>query len=291
MKDRYLRGVAGDSSIRFILVSSTELVEKARSLHQTSPIATAALGRVLTATAMMGLMSKGEGTVSFQIKGNHLIRSIFASAWSDGRVKGYISDPHVHLPSKKNGKLNVGGAIGTDGEMIVIKDYGMKEPYVGRSGLVSGEIAEDLVNFFATSEQQPSAVALGVNLNDDDTVKSAGGILFQPMPGIGDSELDALEKAVANMRPMSELVANFDDPLDILGEILKDLNWFVLDQGDVFFQCDCSRKRIESALISMGREELRLLIEEEGKAEVSCHFCNAKYHFSQEELTEIAEGL
>lgn len=287
MKDHYIRGVAGNSSVRFILVSSTELVEKARDLHQTSPIATAALGRVLTATAMMGLMIKNNGMVSFQIKGSNLIRSIFASAWSDGRVKGYISDPQVHLPATENGKLNVGGAIGTEGEMIVVRDYGMKEPYVGRSALVSGEIAEDLVHFYANSEQQPSAIALGVNTNEDGTVKSAGGIMIQPLPEISDEELDALELAVSTMRPMSEMVADYDDPRQILDEILKDMKWTALDEGDVFFECDCSRERIEKALISMGHEELELLITEDKQADVSCHFCNKNYHFTEEELKRI----
>lgn len=192
MKDHYIRGVAGNSSVRFILVSSTDLVEKARSIHHTSPISTAALGRVLTATAMMGLMMKDAGMVSFQIKGSNLIPQYFASAWSDGRVKGYISDPHVHLPANEKGKLDVGGAIGTEGEMIVVRDFGLKEPYVGRSGLVSGEIAEDLVHFYANSEQQPSAIALGVNMNEDDTVKSAGGIIIQP----------SLKSATKNWMPL-----------------------------------------------------------------------------------------
>lgn len=288
MKDHYIRGVAGNSSVRFILVSSTDLVEKARSLHETSPVATAALGRVLTATSMMGLMMKDKGSVSFQIKGGNLIRSIFASAWSDGRVKGYISDPQVHLPSNKKGKLDVGGAIGTDGEMIVIRDFGMKEPYVGRSALVSGEIAEDLVHFFANSEQQPSAIALGVNMNEDGTVKSAGGIMIQPLPEITDEELDALEKAVTSMRPMSEMVAEFEDTRQILDEILKELKWESLDEGDVFFECDCNRDRIEKALVSMGQDELNLLIKEDKEAEVSCHFCNKRYHFNEDELKRIS---
>lgn len=288
MKDHYIRGVAGNGSVRFILVSSTDLVEKARSLHDTSPVATAALGRVLTATSMMGLMMKDKGSVSFQIKGGNLIRSIFASAWSDGRVKGYISDPQVHLPSNKKGKLDVGGAIGTDGEMIVIRDFGMKEPYVGRSALVSGEIAEDLVHFFANSEQQPSAIALGVNMNDDGTVKSAGGIMIQPLPEITDEELDALEKAVTLMRPMSEMVAEYEDSHQILDEILKELKWESLVEGDVFFECDCSRDRIEKALVSMGQDELDLLIMEDKEAEVSCHFCNKRYHFNEDELKRIS---
>ncbi len=287
MKDHYIRGTAGNSSVRFILVSSTELVEKARGLHHTSPVCTAALGRVLTATAMMGLMMKDKGLVSFQIKGGNLIRSIFASAWSDGRVKGYISDTQVRLPANEKGKLDVGGAIGTDGEMIVIRDFGLKEPYVGRSALVSGEIAEDLVHFFANSEQQPSAIALGVNLNDDETVKSAGGIIIQPLPEISDEDLDALEKAVMGMRPMSEMVAEYGDTKQILDEILGDLKWQALDEGDVHFECDCSRDRIEKALISMGQDELELLIDEDKKADVSCHFCNKSYHFDEEELKQI----
>lgn len=287
MKDHYIRGVAGKGSVRFILVSSTELVEKARALHNTSPVATAALGRVLTATAMMGLMMKDKGMVSFQIKGSNLIRSIFASAWSDGRVKGYISDTQVNLPANGKGKLDVGGAIGTDGEMIVIRDFGMKEPYVGRNALVSGEIAEDLVHFYANSEQQPSAIALGVNMNDDGTVKSAGGIIIQPLPEISDEELDALEKAVTAMRPMSEMVAEYSDTKQILDEILKELEWTALDEGDVYFECDCSRDRIEKALISMGQEELEVLIEEDKKADVSCHFCNKSYHFTEDELRQI----
>lgn len=287
MKDHYIRGVAGNSSVRFILVSSTELVEKARIIHNTSPVSTAAMGRVLTATAMMGLMLKDNGMVSFQIKGSNMIRSIFASAWSDGRVKGYISDPQVHLPANSKGKLDVGGAIGTEGEMIVIRDLGMKEPYVGRSALVSGEIAEDLVHFYANSEQQPSAIALGVNMNEDGSVKSAGGILIQPLPDISDEDLNALERSVENMRPMSEMVAQYENPNEILDEIMKEIKWTALDEGAVFFECDCSRDRIEKALVSMGQKDLELLIEEDKKADVSCHFCNKSYHFTEEELRSI----
>jgi len=289
MKDHYLRGVAGNSSVRFIIVSSTDLVEKARSIHHTSPIATAALGRVLTAAAMLGVQTKGEGTVSLQVKGTNLIRSIFASAWSDGRVKGYISDPEVHLPANSKGKLDVGGAIGADGELILIRDLGMKEPYVGRSGLVTGEIAEDLVHYFASSEQQPSAIALGVNLKEDGTVRSAGGLILQPMPGISDEDLNALERAVNGMRPMSEMVASCADTLQILEEVFSEMSWFVLDEGDVSFECDCSRDRIERALISMGYGDLQHMIEEDKKADVSCHFCNKNYHFTEEELRRLLE--
>lgn len=287
MKDHYLRGVAGSSSIRFIVVSATALAEEARALHGTSPIATAAMGRVLVAATMMGLLTKGEGTVSLQVKGTNLIRSIFASAWSDGRVKGYISDPEVHLPANAKGKLDVGGAIGPEGELIVIRDIGLRDPYVGRSSLISGEIAEDLVHYFANSEQQPSAIALGVNLNDDGTVRSAGGLILQPMPGISDEELDALERAVSVMRPMSDMVADHQDTLGILEEVFSELSWFVLDEGDVSLSCDCSRDRIERALLSMGHQELEQLIAEDGKAEVSCHFCTTRYHFTEAELREL----
>ena len=284
MKDQYIRGLAGNNSVRFMIVNSTKIVEKAREIHKTSPVATAAMGRVLSAACMMGLMMKGSEIVSLQFKGGGPIRSIFATGWADGRVKGYVSDPHVHLPAKENGKIDVGGAVGKEGELIVVRDFGMKEPYVGRSKLVSGEIAEDLVHYFAYSEQIPSVVALGVNLNDDESVRAAGGLIIQTLPEITDEELSILEKAVQKMPPMSTLIAEHGSCEAVLEAVLGEMNWVILQEGPVRFECDCSRDRIEKALISMGRHDLEQLIEEDGKAEVNCHFCNKMYNFDKEAL-------
>lgn len=287
MKDHYIRGLAGNNSVRFILVNSTQMVENARITHNTSRVSTAALGRVLSATAMMGLLMKGDETVSVQFKGSGPLSNVFAMGWPNGHVKGYVSHPDVHLPANGLGKIDVGGAIGKDGELVVIRDYGLKEPYVGRSKLVSGEVAEDLVHYFAYSEQQPSVIALGVNLNDDNTVRAAGGMIIQTLPEISDEELAILERMVTRMKPMSQMLEQYGSCEAVLDAVLGEMSWVILQTGPVEYACDCSRDRIEKALVSMGSRDLKHLIDTDGKAEVTCHFCNKAYAFNEEELVSL----
>lgn len=288
MKSRYIRGMTSDQLIRFVMVDSTGLVEKARELHDTTPVSTAALGRTLTASSMLGLLLKGhKEQVSIQIKGNGPAKSIFTTGDSNGNVKGYITNPLVDIPFKENGKLDVGGAVGSQGEIIVIRDFGLKEPYVGKSNLVTGEIAEDLVSYFMTSEQQPSAISLGVYVSKEKMVEAAGGLLIQPLPNIDEENLTLLEETLKKMRPISDMVREGLSPEDIIGEVLFNFEIDVLDRGYVDFVCDCSIERIEKGLISLGEKELRAIIEEDGHAEASCHFCNKKYSFDK----EVLEGL
>lgn len=288
MKSQFIRGMAGNQKIRFVMVRSTEMVEKSRQIHDTSPVATAALGRTLTAASMLGLLLKGhKDRVSIQIKGDGPVKTVFASGDSTGNVKGYIGDPHVDLPMKPNGKLDVGGAVGTNGEIIVIRDFGLKEPYVGKAALTTGEIAEDLVHYFMHSEQQPSAISLGVYVTKEKMVEAAGGLLIQPLPNIDEETLTLLEETLGKMRSISAMVSEGLTPEQIVQEVLFNFNIEVMDQGIVDFVCDCELERIEKALISMGEKELTQLIEEDGKAEVSCHFCNKKYHFERADLEEL----
>jgi len=292
MESKYIRGMSGNQMIRFVMVNSTGVVEKARSLHDTTPVATAALGRTLTAASMLGLLLKGhKETVSIQVKGNGPARTVYATADSNGNVKGYIGNPLVDVPFKTDGKLDVGAAVGTDGEMIIIRDFGLKEPYVGRSKLTTGEIAEDLVSYFMTSEQQPSAISLGVSVTKNAMVEAAGGLLIQPLPNIDEETLTLLETTLAKMRPISDMVREGLTPEEIISEVLFNFKISVLDQGYVNFECDCQIERIEKGLISLGEKELLEIIEEDGHAETSCHFCNKKYTFDKEALESLLEEI
>jgi len=288
LKSKYIRGMAGNQQIRFVLLDSTGIVDKARETHDTSPVATAALGRSLTATSILGLLLKGhKDKVSIQIKGKGPVGTIFATGDGLGHVKGYITNPRVDLPLKENGKLDVGTAVGTDGEIIVIRDYGMKEPYVGRADLTTGEVAEDLVAYFMHSEQQPSAISLGVYVTKDTMVEAAGGVLIQPLPNIDEETLVLLEETLAKMRSISEMVREGLTPEEMIKEILFSFDLSIMDEGFVEYTCDCDADRFEKALISLGKSELTSMIKEDGQAEVGCHFCNTKYLFDKAALEAL----
>lgn len=287
MKDYVLRAIDDGGNFRVFIARTTELVNEASKIHNTMPTATAALGRTLTAGVLMGSTLKNDDDkLSIQINGDGLIKNVLAVANSRGEVKGYISNPNANPPLKRKGKLDVGGAIG-NGRMVVIRDLGLREPYIGQSDLVSGEIAEDLTHYFAHSEQQPSAVALGVLVDVDLSVKASGGYIIQVMPDAKEEVLSKLEEKLSIVEPVSTLIDKGYTPEDILKYLFDDMEMKTLEKKEVKLVCDCSQDRIERVLLSMGEKEIQSIIEEEGKAEIVCHFCNEKYQFNKEQLGEI----
>ncbi|HEY8363093.1 MAG TPA: Hsp33 family molecular chaperone HslO [Tissierellaceae bacterium] len=292
MNDYLIRAIDKKENIRLFVAVTTNMVEKARKIHNTSPTATAALGRTLTAAVMMGAMMKNPtDKLTLRINGGGPIGTILAVADNKGKVKGYVGNPYADLPSRKDGKLDVGGVVGKQGTLTVIVDYGLKEPYVGQTNLVSGEIAEDLATYYVVSEQQPSAVGLGVLVDRDITVRAAGGYILQLMPNVPDEDINVIEKAISKMEPVSKLVDMGLSPEEIMEKLVGSFEMRILDKIDVEYKCDCSRERIENILISLGKEELQDMIEKDGKGEVICHFCNTKYNFTKEELQELLSRI
>ena len=289
MSDYIVRATAADNQIRAFAITSREMVERARQIHNTSPVATAALGRSLSAGAMMGSMMKGEeDLLTLQIRGDGPVGGITVTADSKAQVKGYVNEPAVLIPANAKGKLDVSGAIGK-GMLQVIRDLGMKEPYVGQTELQTGEIAEDLTYYFATSEQIPSSVGLGVLLNRDNTVCQAGGFILQLMPYTEEKVIDALEKRLAGMTSVTELLNRGLTPEGILEELLGEFGLTVNDTIPTAFSCNCSKERVEKAIISIGSKEIREMIRDGKPIEVKCHFCNEAYTFNIEELKKILD--
>ena len=289
MTDYIIRATAAEGQIRAFAATTRDLVEYARSAHNTSPVATAALGRLLTAGAMMGIMMKGEkDLLTLKIEGDGPIGGLTVTADSRGNVKGYAFHPEVMLPPNAKGKLDVGGALGI-GVLSVIKDIGLKDPYVGQTILVTSEIAEDLTYYFATSEQTPSSVALGVLMERDNTVKQAGGFILQMMPGASEEVISALEKRLGVITSITALLDAGNTPEMILEHILGDFGLEILDKLPTAFSCNCSEERIEKALISVGKQELQSMIEDGKTIEVNCHFCNKHYPVTVERLKELLE--
>lgn len=287
MKDYIVRATAAEGQIRAFAITSRELVETARQDHNTSPVATAALGRLLTAGAMMGTMMKGEKDIlTLQIKAGGPLEGITVTADSKGRVKGYVGNPNVCIPANSKGKLDVAGAVGI-GFMNVIKDMGLKEPYVGQVALQTSEIAEDLTYYFATSEQVPSAVGLGVLMNKDNTVRQAGGFIVQLMPFAEESTIAKLEENVQKITSVTNLLEEGHTPESLLDKVLEGFDVEINEKIPTKFYCNCSRERVEKALISIGRKELNEMIQEGKPIELNCHFCNHNYEFTVEELKEI----
>lgn len=289
MKDELIRATALDGKVRAFAIRSTELVEEARKRHDTWPTASAALGRTMTAAAMMGAMLKGKEKLTVQIKGNGPLGQVVADSNALGEVRGYVDHPHVHLPPNALGKLDVAGAVGTEGFLYLIKDIGMKEPYRGSVPIVSGEIGDDFTYYFFKSEQTPSAVGLGVLVNEDNSIQAAGGFIVQLLPGLSDDEISELEKRIANLPSVTDMIKQGETPEQILNRLLSDVK--VLDRMDVRFQCTCSKDRIEAILISLGKEEIEGIRMQQGEAEVLCHFCNERYVYSGQELEKMEEGL
>lgn len=289
-KDYIIRAIAADDQIRAFAATTKNMVEYARSRHNTSPVATAALGRLLTAGSMMGSMMKGDkDLLTIIVKGQGALGGITVTADSHCRVKGYVDEPMVILPANDKGKLDVSGAIGP-GTLKVIKDIGMREPYVGEINLISGELAEDLTYYFAVSEQVPSSVGLGVLMNRDNTVAQAGGFILQLMPDTSDEVITALEKKIANIESVTTMLSNGMTPEDILTEVLGDFGVRIMDKMETSFSCNCSRERVEKALISVGKDELDKMIEEGQPVELNCHFCNTNYEYSIDDLKRIRKA-
>ncbi|GAB6106240.1 Hsp33 family molecular chaperone HslO [Fusibacter bizertensis] len=290
MNGKLITGMTENREVRIYVAQTTDMVEKARNTHDLSPISANALGRTITAAAMMGMMSKiDKEKVTLQIKGSNAIKLMVAIADSHGNVKAYMSDPQAENMYDASGKLDVGTAIGKDGQIIVIKDIGMKEPFLGQCNLVSGEIAEDLAQYFAQSEQQATAVSLGVSFGKDAHVKYAGGFIVQLLPETTEETIAQLE---ANLKGLAPLTQQFEEGLTIMqiaGQVLAGLGLDELEEYELNYRCDCSREKMEKALISLGKTEIKAIIDEVGEAELVCHFCNQKYHFSELELITMIE--
>lgn len=285
--DYIVRATAGQAQIRAFAITSRTIVETARQKHHTSPVVTAALGRLLSAGAMMGSMLKNDTDIlTLQISGSGPVRGLTVTADARANVKGYALVPDVMLPPNAQGKLDVGGAVG-DGMLQVIKDLGMKEPYCGQTVLQTGEIAEDLTYYFATSEQIPSSVGLGVLMNKDNTVRCAGGFVIQLMPFAEESTIEKLEQNLAGITSVTKLLDEGKTPEEILSQILDGLSMEIVDRIPARFYCNCDKSRIEKAIISIGEKDIREMIEDGKEIEVNCHFCNTNYTFSVDELKTI----
>lgn len=288
MKDNITSAITHDGGIRVIAADTTALCSRAQEIHRMSPVCCAALGRALTGAAILGRMLKGyDDSVTVQINGGGPIGRVVAV--SDGRcnVKGYVDNPLVDIPLRPDGKLDVGGAVGSDGFLSVIRDLNMKEPYIGQTPLVSGEIAEDLTRYFADSEQLPTAVALGVLVDTDYSVKAAGGFVIQLLPGALEADVDRVEKAISEIPAVTQLLSSGETPVDIVERLLGGYEIDYFEDMETKYLCDCSRERMERALISIGEKDLREIIEEDGRAELCCHFCGGKYQFDRPELENM----
>ena len=292
MNDQLVRAISRDGMVKAVAVSTRDLTERARQIHRTLPVATAALGRTLAAASMMGNALKEEGSsLTLQIKGGGPLGTILAVSDNQGNVRGRVDDPSVDLPLRPDGKLDVGRAVGQDGMLTVIRDLHMKEPYVGSVGLLGGEIAEDLAAYFVESEQIPSACALGVLVDRDQSVLAAGGYLIQLLPGAGEDVISKVEGGVLAAGPVTELLRQGLTPEELLGRVLSDFELEILERTPVEYRCYCRRERMERALISLGPEELESMIAEQGGAELTCRFCDNVQRFSREELEGLLRGM
>lgn len=287
MEDYLVRAIAANGQVRAFAAYTKNTVETARQAHNTSPVVTAGLGRLLTAGAMMGSMMKGDKDVlTIKAEGSGPVGHYLVTADSKGNVKGYAANPNVILPANAAGKLDVGGSLGV-GLLTVIKDLGLKEPYTGTCELVSGEIAEDLTYYFASSEQTPSSVGLGVLMTKDNTVNVAGGFIIQLMPDATEETISIVEEKISTIKSVTSMLENGLDPEGIINLILGGLDPEILDKMPVRFYCNCSKERVSKALIAIGRKELDNIIEENEPIEVKCHFCNKAYNFTVDELKKL----
>lgn len=292
MADEIVRAMTADGYVKAVAVTGRDLVERARNIHTLLPMATAALGRTLLGASMLGDMLKEQkGSLTLQIKGGGPLGTVLAVSDYEGNVRGYVQNPHVELMEKHQGKLDVGAAVGSTGTLTVIKDIGLKEPYVGSIGLFSGEIADDIAMYFVESEQIPTACALGVLVDRDQSVLAAGGYLIQLLPGAEEGLIDKIEAGVRRVGSVSHALSRGLDAQGLLEEVLSDFQLEVLETHPVEYRCSCSRERVSRALISMGREELSSLIAEQGQADLSCQFCDKVYHFSKEELEGLLSSM
>ncbi|WP_096186171.1 Hsp33 family molecular chaperone HslO [Evansella halocellulosilytica] len=289
MTDYLVRSLAYDGTVRAYAIKSTGMVQEAARRHNTWRTVTAALGRALSAGTMMGAMLKGEEKLTIKIEGNGPASPIIVDANASGETRGYVKNPHVDPERKESGKLNVSLAVGNQGSLSVVKDLGLRDYFTGSVPLVSGELAEDFTYYFASSEQTPSSVALGVIIDKDEIVTAAGGFIIQMMPGVSDETIDELEKRINELPPVSDLILNGLTPEQILYRVLGEDNVRILDTMGVAFQCKCSKERISNAIISLEEKDLKAMIEEDEGAETHCHFCNETYTFTKEELEGLLE--
>lgn len=292
MSDRIIRAISSDGLVQAMAICSRDLTERARQIHKTLPVATAALGRTLAGTAMMGNALKGQGaSLTLQIKGGGPLGTILAVADTDGNVRGYVTNPQVDIPLREDGKLNVGAAVGAEGTMTVIKDLNMRDPYVGTVDLLGGEIAEDIAGYFVESEQIPTACGLGVLIDRDQSVRAAGGYLIQLMPGYTEDTVVMVEGGIMAAGNVSAILDKDPDPEHMLREVMSDFDLKILESSEVEYRCYCSRERVERALISLGADELESIMREQGGCQMSCQFCDTVYDFSAEELNALIEGI
>ncbi|KAF5069999.1 Hsp33 family molecular chaperone HslO [Oscillibacter ruminantium] len=288
MSDKIVRAISADGFVKAAAVSTRDLTERARNIHRTLPVATAALGRALAAASMMGNALKSDGaSVTLQFKGGGPLGTVLAVSDNEGNVRGTVDHPATDLPLRADGKLDVGSAVGHEGTLTVIRDLNMKEPYVGSVGLMGGEIAEDLAAYFVESEQIPTACGLGVLVDRDQSVKAAGGYLIQLLPGAGEGTISKVEGSLMAAGAVTALMEKYPNPADMLRAALPDFELEFLEESPVEYRCTCSRERMERALISMGAAELRSLIDEQGGAELTCRFCDRVQTFTKAELEEL----
>ena len=290
--DCLVRAVSADGYVKAAAVSTRNLTEHARQIHKTLPVATAALGRTLSAASMMGnAMKEDAASVTLQFKGGGPLGTVLAVSDHEGNVRGYVDNPAVELPLRPDGKLDVGGDVGHDGTLTIIRDLRMKEPYTGSVGLLSGEIAEDVAAYFAESEQIPTVCALGVLLDRDQSVLAAGGTLIQLLPGAPENVISRVERGIYALGPVTAFLRQNPDPAALLQKALPDFDLEILERSPVSYRCDCSRRRMEAALIAMGRVEMRKLLEEQGEAELSCRFCGNVQKFTRDDLQALLEQM
>ena len=287
MSDYLVKALACDGNIRAYAVRTTETIREAQERHQTWRTASAALGRTLTAGVMMGAMLKGEDKLTIKINGGGPLGPIVVDSNAKGEVRGYVTNPEVDFESNEHGKLDVRRAVGTDGMLAVVKDIGLRDFFSGQVPLVSGELGEDFTYYFATSEQVPSSVGVGVLVNPDDTILAAGGFIFQLMPGTPESVISQVEERLNTIPPVSKLIEQGLTPEEILAELFGKEQIKILEKMPVQFACNCSKDRFSNAIIGLGKVEIDAMIEEDGQAEAHCHFCNEKYLFTKEELEEM----
>ena len=290
--DKLVRAITKDGSVKAVAVVTKDLTERVRNIHKTLPVATAALGRALAAASMMGNALKApDASLTLQIKGGGPLGTILAVSDAAGDVRGYVQNPHIDLPLREDGKLDVGAAVGCDGTLTVIKDLRMKEPYVGSVGLLGGEIAEDLAAYFVESEQIPTACALGVLVDRDQSVKAAGGYLIQLLPGAGEDVISKVEGGVLAAGAVTGLLDRGLSPAELLRTVLSDFEVEILETCPITYRCYCSRDRVERALISMGVAELEDMMAQQGGCELGCQFCDETYRFSAQELRELLDSM
>lgn len=289
MSDKLIKALGYKDQVRVYVVDATDMIREAQKKHDTWSAATCALGRAMVGTTLLGATLKGEEKLTVRIEGDGPIGYLLIDSNGKGETKGYIKHPHISLPLNDQGKIDVRGAVGTEGMLTVSKDLGMKEPFVGQVPLISGELGEDFTYYMANSEQVPSAIGLSVLVNPDESVKAAGGFMIQVLPNAEDETIDKIEQAIAELPMVSQLMEKGETPEEILDRLVGDGSARIVDGLPVSFTCDCSKERFKNAIITLGKQEINDMIDEDGGAEAVCHFCRTPYHFDRNELEELME--